>query len=103
MYKPPEPEPPAELPQATAQLPDELLSVPLASSPPTSTALVFNDIANFDIGFDISDVESDSNDDIDTSADIFLLGLYRISAPAPANPESGHFRKSSQVRLWPHF
>jgi len=30
-----------------------------------------------------------------------LLGLYRISAPT--NPESGHFRKSSQVRLWPNF
>jgi len=48
-------------------------SVPfLPSSPPTGTAVVYNDIANFDVGFDISDVESDSNDDFDTSADIFL-------------------------------
>jgi len=72
VYKPPDLEPPAELRQATAQLPDELLSVPLSSAPPTSTAVVYNDIANFDVGFDISDVESDYNDDIDTSADIFL-------------------------------
>jgi len=27
----------------------------------------------------------------------YLIGLYRISAPALANPKSGHF---SQVRLW---
>ena len=32
------------------------------------------------------------------------LGLYRISAPAPVNPESGHFfRKSGQVRFQPNF
>ena len=68
VYKPPETEPSAELPQATAQLPDELLSVPL----PAGTAFVYKDIANFDVGFHISDVESDSNDDFDTSADIFL-------------------------------
>ena len=69
MYKPPEPEPSAELLQATDQLPDELLSVP---SPPTGTAVVYKDIANFDVGFHIYDVESDSNDNFDTSADIFL-------------------------------
>ena len=82
MYKPPEPEPPAELPQATATA---CLSRPchclaarrttfsaMSSSPPTGTAVVYKDIANFDVGFHISYVESDYNDDFDTSADIFL-------------------------------
>jgi len=68
VYTLPEPEPAAHAP--TAQLLDELLSVPVSSAPPTASAIV--DIANFDIGFHISDVDSDSNDHMDTSADMFL-------------------------------
>jgi len=29
--------------------------------------------------------------------------MYWISDPAAANPQSGHFRKSGQVRLRPNF
>ena len=73
MYKPPEPEPqpepsaPAPQTETTAQLPDELLSG--SSAPPADSVFVYNNVANFDIGFHISNVESE---DMDTSADIFL-------------------------------
>jgi len=63
------PEPPAPAPQTetTAQLPDELLSG--SSAPPAYSVFFYNDVANFDIFFHISDVDSDY---MDTSADIFL-------------------------------
>jgi len=72
VYKPPEPELElfAQAPPPTAQLPDELLSMPVSSALPTS--MYVGDIANFDIGFHISDVDSDTNCDMDTSADMFL-------------------------------
>lgn len=62
VYKPPEPEP-------AAQKPDELLSAP--SAPPTRHAAAIVDIANFDLDFQLSDVDSDCND-MDTSGDMFL-------------------------------
>jgi len=68
VYKPPEPEPSSvQAPQPAAQQPDELLLVP--SAPPTCHVIV--DIANFDLDFQLSDVDSDCND-MDTSGDMFL-------------------------------
>jgi len=68
IYKPPDPDPSSvQAPPPAVQQPDELLSAP--SAPTTPRAIV--DIANFDLDFQISDVDSDSND-MDTSGDMLL-------------------------------
>jgi len=54
---------------SAAQKPDELLSAP--SAPPTRHAAAIVDIANFDLDFQLSDVDSDCND-MDTNGDMFL-------------------------------
>ena len=60
----------AQAPPPTAQLLDGLLSAPVSSAPPTS--MFVGDVADFDIGFHISVVDSDTNCDMDTSGDMFL-------------------------------
>jgi len=71
VYRPPEAEQPPQAPHPAGQLPDELLSVPASSAPPTATASGVVDIPTFDLGFYISDIDSDTNEQMDTSADMF--------------------------------